>query len=377
MTDDALLRDSGLPLHEAERLLMAVTGRSRSGLYTGGAPTAGESARFARLVVRRRAGEPLQYLERIIPFGPADLRVDGRALIPRPETEYLWEQASQVIGGAGSGTRIVDLCTGSGALAVALKKAFPEARITATDLSEEALVLAAENAAMNDLAVDFYQGDLFSALPAAMNGRIDLLVTNPPYVSEAEYRALPDEIRSYGRAPRWSRARMATRSWNASPMRSTGGWPRVVGSSARSVRPRASGRWSCSAAGCSARSATISPDGPGSSLAARSARTTPEKPRTQGSEVRHEDPWLFGQDVGSRRVGDEDLVGVEDHSHLPVGAPTGHLDQRGRSRHTAVDGGPKEVCGQLGRDRHRLDSIQIPEHGAVQGSVRHRHEQWS
>lgn len=176
---------------------MAVTGRSRSGLYTGGAPTAGESARFARLVVRRRAGEPLQYLERIIPFGPADLRVDGRALIPRPETEYLWEQASQVIGGAGSGTRIVDLCTGSGALAVALKKAFPEARITATDLSEEALVLAAENAAMNDLAVDFYQGDLFSALPAAMNGRIDLLVTNPPYVSEAEYRALPDEIRSY------------------------------------------------------------------------------------------------------------------------------------------------------------------------------------
>ncbi|GBE23282.1 release factor glutamine methyltransferase [bacterium BMS3Bbin01] len=197
MTDDSLLRDSGLALHEAERLLMAVTGRSRSGLYTGGAPTAGERARFALLVARRRAGEPLQYLEGIIPFGPVDLRVDGRALIPRPETEYLWEQAAQAIDGAGPGTRIVDLCTGSGALAVALQKAFPEARVTATDLSEEALALAAENAAMNDVTVDFYQGDLFAALPAAMKGRIDLLVTNPPYVSEAEYRALPDEIRSY------------------------------------------------------------------------------------------------------------------------------------------------------------------------------------
>src|SRR5665811_1118438 len=136
MTDDLL--NSGLPLHEAERLLMTVTGRSRSALYAA-SPTAGESERFARLAERRKAGEPLQYLEGVIPFGPVDLRVDERALIPRPETEYLWEQAVQAIGAAGPGTRIVDLCTGSGSLAVALKKTFPEARVMATDLSEEAV----------------------------------------------------------------------------------------------------------------------------------------------------------------------------------------------------------------------------------------------
>lgn len=194
MTD--LLRDSGLPLHEAERLLMTVTGGTRADIYQQN-PTEVDASRFRILAAQRRRGVPLQHLEEVIPFGPVQLRVDRRALIPRPETEYLWEQAVQAIGATGPGTRIVDLCTGSGALALALKKTFPEARVMGTDLSEEALALAAENATMNGLLLDLRFGDLFEALPVEMKGRIDLLVTNPPYVAEADFEILPAEIRDH------------------------------------------------------------------------------------------------------------------------------------------------------------------------------------
>lgn len=194
MTD--LLRDSGLPLHEAERLLMTVTGGTRADIYQQDL-TEVDAARFRILAAQRRRGVPLQHLEETIPFGPVQLRVDRRALIPRPETEYLWEQAVAAIGTAGPGTRMVDLCTGSGALAIALEKAFPGARVTATDISEDALALAGENAALNGVSIDLRQGDLFDALPISIKGRIDLLVTNPPYVSEAEYGQLPGEIRDH------------------------------------------------------------------------------------------------------------------------------------------------------------------------------------
>lgn len=190
------LLDTGIPRHEAERLLMAATGASRAEIYSV-EPTSDQLDRYRSLTARRRTGEPLQYLEETVPFGPVMLRVDRRALIPRPETEYLWEQAVAALGEAGPGTRIVDLCTGSGALALALKARFPEARITGTDTSEEALALASENAALNGLEVDLRKGDLFEALSPRMSGRIDLLVTNPPYVSEGEYEKLPDEIRRF------------------------------------------------------------------------------------------------------------------------------------------------------------------------------------
>ena len=190
------LLDAGIPRHEAERLLMAATGRTRSEVYTS-EPTAQQLDRYRSLIARRREGEPLQYLEGVIPFGPVEVRVDERALIPRPETEYLWEQAVAALGDAGPGTRIVDLCTGSGALALALKARFPAARVIGTDVSEEALALATENAALNTIDVEWCKGDLFEALPTSAKGRIDLIVSNPPYVSAGEYAALPDEIRRY------------------------------------------------------------------------------------------------------------------------------------------------------------------------------------
>lgn len=149
------------------------------------------------LVARRLAGEPLQYLEGSVQFGPLELGIDRRALIPRPETERLWELAVERLGDAGPGTVIVDLCTGSGALALALKHAFPEARVYGTDLSEEALMLAKENAAATGLDVEFLHGDLFAALPGRLQGRIDLLVANPPYVADAEVASLPTDVRHH------------------------------------------------------------------------------------------------------------------------------------------------------------------------------------
>ena len=110
---------------------MAATGRTRAALLAGPALTPEEQSRLDALVARRLAGEPLQYLEGRAPFGPVELRVDRRALIPRPETEQLWELAVGLLGEAGPGTPLVDVGTGSGALALALKAAFPTAPVTA------------------------------------------------------------------------------------------------------------------------------------------------------------------------------------------------------------------------------------------------------
>jgi release factor glutamine methyltransferase len=184
-----------LPSHELERLAMAATGRSRAALLAAPAIAPEEQARFDALVGRRLGGEPLQYLEGAVPFGPVEVRVDGRALIPRPETEQLWELAVGLLGQAGPGTPLVDVGAGSGALALALKAAFPSAPVYGTDLSPAALELARENAAAGGLEVDFLEGDLLDPLPEKLRGRVEMVVSNPPYLSEAEWKSLPEEIR--------------------------------------------------------------------------------------------------------------------------------------------------------------------------------------
>lgn len=174
---------------------MAVTGRSPAQLAADGELDGDARRRVEELATRREAGEPLQYLEGTVSFGPIELAVDGRALIPRPETEGLWEEAVRSLGDAGPGTAILDLCTGSGNLALALKHAFGPAQVYATEVSEKALTLAEENAARLGLDVSFLHGDLYEPVPKRLMGRFDLIVANPPYVSETEYAALPDEIR--------------------------------------------------------------------------------------------------------------------------------------------------------------------------------------
>jgi release factor glutamine methyltransferase len=153
---------------------------------------AGPSKPLEDLVARRLGGEPLQYIEGTAAFGPLDLVVDRRVLVPRPETEGLFEIASRMVRNPEI---IVDLCTGSGALALALKQEFPSAAVFATDISEEAIEVAIQNRYRNRLDVYLALGDLFDPLPASLLGEVDLLVANPPYVADREFDSLPDDVK--------------------------------------------------------------------------------------------------------------------------------------------------------------------------------------
>ena len=167
---------STIPAHELERLRAVAPGE----------------AEFADLVVRRMAGEPLQYLEGSAAFGPFDLVVDRRVLVPRPETEGLWELARGLVVAPAV---IVDLCTGSGALAIALSHSFPAARVIGTDLSAATLEVARSNGAVHAPEVEWRHGDLFGALDPALVGSVDLIVANPPYVATSEWGRLPADVR--------------------------------------------------------------------------------------------------------------------------------------------------------------------------------------
>jgi release factor glutamine methyltransferase len=188
---ELVLRHGDLPRHEVERLLTAATGRSRSDLLVGVDTTDTEMATFEAFVQRRLAHEPLQYIEGSVPFGLVEIDVDARVLVPRPETEYLLELVSER---AKDPKMIVDLCTGSGNLALALKAVFPNADVYATDLSPEAIAVARGNALKNDLSVSVLEGNLFDPLPHELRGKVDLLVANPPYLAESELADLPADV---------------------------------------------------------------------------------------------------------------------------------------------------------------------------------------
>jgi release factor glutamine methyltransferase len=135
--------------------------------------------RYRALIERRARGEPLAYLTGIREFWSLPLRVSRAVLVPRPETELLVERALALR--AVSEGRVVDLGTGSGAIALALARERPHWRVTATDISMEALAVARANAAELQLTgIDFRQGSWFAPLGGA---RFDLIVSNPPYVA--------------------------------------------------------------------------------------------------------------------------------------------------------------------------------------------------
>lgn len=182
-----------LPEHEAVRLLLAAARTDRSWVLGNPEVSAGVADRFFAGVRRRRGGEPLQYIEGGTQFGPIELSVDSRALIPRPETERLFELCLELTAGIDAPV-VVDLCTGTGNVALAVKHSVPEAAVYATDVSPDAIALASQNGEDLGLDVRFATGDLFAPLPASLRGGVDLVVANPPYVSEDEYQALPPEI---------------------------------------------------------------------------------------------------------------------------------------------------------------------------------------
>lgn len=150
-----------------------------------------DESHLRQMIDRRLGGEPLQYLEGTSVFGPVTLKVDERVLIPRPETENLFDIASRMVRAPEV---IIDLCTGSGALALALKKTFPMAAVFATDISPEAIAVAEENRHHTGLPIYLAEGDLFDPLPASLLGSVDLIVANPPYVAVADFDSLPKDV---------------------------------------------------------------------------------------------------------------------------------------------------------------------------------------
>lgn len=190
-TTREVLASSTLPRHEAERLLAVASGTSRTDLMLDVEILDAHIERFRGLESRRMDGEPLQYLEGDVPFGPVVIAVDARVLIPRPETE---EMLALAVGLVDRPSVILDLCTGSGNLAIALAATFPDATVYATDLSADAVDAARENALRNGVDIRCERGDLFAPLPDELAGRIDLVVANPPYLSVVEMADLPPDV---------------------------------------------------------------------------------------------------------------------------------------------------------------------------------------
>jgi release factor glutamine methyltransferase len=180
---------------DAERLLARALGLSRIELYTQHDRPLTEAERDAarELVQRRGAREPLAYVLGDWDFRRLTLRTDARALVPRPETEIVVERCLELIRGAAA-PRVLDVGTGSGAIALAIAHEHPGAHVFATDTSEPALELAQENAAAHGLEVTFARADLLDGVDG---GPFDLIVSNPPYVEPGEIEALEPEVRDW------------------------------------------------------------------------------------------------------------------------------------------------------------------------------------
>ena len=155
-----------------------------------------------RLVGRRISGEPLQYILGHQEFWSIDFKVDPRVLIPRPETELLVEQALLILSEIPLGRTpyVLEIGTGSGAVAISLAKEVGDLFLVATDISRDALLLAKENAKAGGVLhrVAFVKSDLFEPFPA-LGGRepFDLILSNPPYITFSQIDELPKEVRDY------------------------------------------------------------------------------------------------------------------------------------------------------------------------------------
>ncbi len=184
------------PREAAEALLMYFLGTDRAGLYAMDEGLDTRTARlFGRALCQRCHGVPLQYLTGEQQFFDLVLGVAPGVFIPRPETEGLVERALEVLPEAGPPV-LVDVGTGTGAVALAIKRFRPDASVWATDVSEDAVRVARANASRHALEVEVRRGDLLSPLPATLRGEIALVVSNPPYVTPEEYAALPAEVRA-------------------------------------------------------------------------------------------------------------------------------------------------------------------------------------
>ena len=187
---------------EAEALLSYIFKCSRSELYVNELIVDEQiECLYDSLIARRISREPLQYITGIAEFMEMDFNVDKDVFIPRPETEILVSEvlhyALHITHYARRGLKILDLCTGSGNIAIGLGRSVPTVEIIATDISGHAL----DRAHMNSIShgtekrVIFYKGDLFDALPLDKKYKFDIIVCNPPYVKRGDIELLQEEVR--------------------------------------------------------------------------------------------------------------------------------------------------------------------------------------
>lgn len=190
------------PRLNAELLLSYVLGLKRIELYTRFDRVIGKEQLDILHGLVKRAGEhePIAHLTGKTEFYSLEFEVTCDCLIPRPETEVLVEQAIEFLRQRGGKQFVCDLCTGCGCIAVAIANNFEKVRIVATDISEKALKVAARNVAKHGLSgrIELLCGDLFEPLvPYLDSEKFDLIVCNPPYVSEAEYEGLERNVKDY------------------------------------------------------------------------------------------------------------------------------------------------------------------------------------
>ena len=172
-----------IPEHELARL------REKAKEITGSQSDYHSS--YTELLSRRLNGEPLQYIEEYIPFYSIQINVDQRCLIPRPETEFLIEL---IKNNSDNPKKILDVGTGTGCIALMLKKLYPESTVDACDISLEALDLAKENAEINNLEINLFQSDLLSDVEEV---NYDIIVANLPYIPTETLSSLESEVVDY------------------------------------------------------------------------------------------------------------------------------------------------------------------------------------
>lgn len=198
-TEDFARRNNPSPRLDAELLLCEVLGVDRIRLILDAARPldSNELAAYRTLIQRRRRGEPIAYIRGEREFYGHSFRVDPRVLVPRPDTETLVEVALERTRARSLYGRALDLCTGSGCVAIALAKARPTWRFTGIDVSPDAVRLARENAERLGVAfcTRWLTGDLFS--PLAPGERFELITANPPYIPHDEIARLDRDVRDF------------------------------------------------------------------------------------------------------------------------------------------------------------------------------------
>lgn len=191
---------SDSPRLDAEVLLAHARNCQRINLYTSfhDEPSPEERAKYKALVLRRKEGEPVAYLVGHQEFYSLDFEINSAVLIPRSETEYaVVAVIDHLKSNPAHPWRVADVCTGSGCIAIAIAKHAPASHITAIDLSPDALAVAKQNVTKHELdtRIDLVQSDLFADIP--QQPPFDVIVSNPPYVSESEYQQLPISVRNF------------------------------------------------------------------------------------------------------------------------------------------------------------------------------------